>query len=155
MNYLKTVIKSVVLNYRKAMGTFKWLVFQIIKEDFKNYLRNDNRNSKLVILANGPSLKGYLKDFRNRSKDCDYCVVNFFANHNEFFTIRPNHYVLADPTFFDGRALEIPAHIQLKSNLNKVDWKMVVYVPFGKHKYMRKHIDNPNITFLPFHYNPY
>lgn len=83
---------------------------------------------ELVILANGPSLRGTLDNDRQKLLSRELLAVNFFANTPEFFDLKPRHYVLADPHFFLGSSSD-PNVERLWRNMAKVDWEMVLHIP--------------------------
>lgn len=83
---------------------------------------------ELVILGNGPSLRHTLDHEEAALTRRHRLAVNFAANAPEFFSLRPQFYVLADPHFFSGRATD-PNVERLWQNLGRADWPMTLYVP--------------------------
>lgn len=98
----------------------------------------------LAILGNGPALAHTLANERAELALCDLLAVNFAANTEEFFALRPQYYVLADPLFFTQ--LEQPNFRALMENLERVDWPMTLLVAHGARVGLR----NPNIRLLRF-----
>ena len=88
--------------------------------------QNRDANRRLIILANGPSLRETMAEHTELLKENVTMAVNFAANTDMFKLIKPRFYVLADPHFFRS---DEPNVIQLWENLNLADWSMTVYVP--------------------------
>ena len=113
----------------------------------------------LSVLANGPSLSDVIKDIINYNvkSDCDYMVMNFFANENVFFKIKPKYYCLADPMFFckDSRYDKVKKLFRIMND--KVDWDLCLFVCSGKKHFMRfSQLTNPHIqvkAIYPIQYN--
>lgn len=87
---------------------------------------------RLVILANGPSLRRTLaerSDFLGRTTTM---CVNFMANAPEFSLIRPDYYVLADPHFFTGLSHENVK--TLWDRISRADWPMTLFVPVTRRR---------------------
>lgn len=82
---------------------------------------------RLVILANGPSLRGTIDTRGDLLSHMTAMAVNFFANTPEFEQLRPQLYILADPHFFTATA---QANVDsLWSRLAGAAWEPTVYVP--------------------------
>lgn len=90
---------------------------------------NSRKDKPLVILGNGPSLKETIDRHIARLHEFDTMAVNFAANASEFNLLKPDYYILADPHFFDNP--DDPNVARLISNIQKVDWCMTVFLPFG------------------------
>jgi len=58
------------------------------------------KGKRLIILANGPSLRDTIDSHAGPLRSTPTMAVNFFANTPEFDLLRPPMYVLADPHFF-------------------------------------------------------
>ena len=85
----------------------------------------------LIVMGNGPSLRDTISEHEDTLKQGDSMAVNFAANTPEFFSIRPRHYVLADPHFFKSGEGMDPNVVELWRNLRKADWEMILHVPVG------------------------
>ena len=109
-------------------------------------------NGKTVkILANGPSLKD---DLDNLIETDSVSVLNFFGLNDLFWTIKPNHYVLADPVFFE---IDHPVEnvVKLYDAIEKIDWKMTFYVPLRYYSAFRNKVkENPHIDIKTFYRFP-
>ena len=91
------------------------------------------RDERLVIMANGPSLRNVLDTEIGKLKNSVTLSVNFAANAPEYSVIRPDYYVLADPHFF--RASESDPNVaRLWKNLRNTTWPMVMFLPLGFRK---------------------
>lgn len=105
----------------------------------------------LIILANGPSLAKTLEDFGPQLAKMPTLALNFMANSPEFFNIKPDYYVLADPLFFKGAGLENVN--KLWENLQKIDWPVQLCVPRQFRNAAQKLIgDNDNVTIVPYNF---
>lgn len=82
---------------------------------------------ELVVLGNGPSLLHTLDRHSSWLMHRDRLAVNFAANTPQFADLRPQHYVLADPHFFDGDG--DPNVDRLWAALRDADWGMTLHVP--------------------------
>ncbi len=89
--------------------------------------------SALIIMGNGPSLRETLDTERKSLEACDLMAVNFAANTPEFFELKPEYYVLADPHFFTGADRD-PNVAKLWRALEKADWGMTLFVPCRQRK---------------------
>lgn len=85
------------------------------------------QDTRLIILANGPSLRTTLDQHSVLLRTMPTMAVNFFANAPEFFTVKPLYYVLADPHFFTAEGM---ANVdELWKNLAKANWLLTLSVP--------------------------
>lgn len=109
-------------------------------------------NGKTVkILANGPSLKD---DLNNLVETDSVSALNFFCLNDAFWSIKPNHYVLADPAFF---RLEIPAEnvARLYEAIGKIDWEIIFYVPLRFYSVFKEKVkSNTNVVIKTFYRFP-
>jgi len=141
---------------------FKYLVpFVIfnIKLLFKKTYRVKTKNcfsGKIAVLANGPSLKKIIPliDVDKNFKDYDFVVLNLFALEPKFKTIKPKHYCLSDPMFYqdyEPRLKDIRRTFEILEN--EVDWKINLYLSFPSPKEYKKflkysRLTNPNIKIV-------
>ncbi len=83
---------------------------------------------ELVVLGNGPSLRHTMEHSMAFLRERELLAVNFAACAEEFFTLRPRFYVLADPHFFTATAQ--PNVQRLWQVLGKeVTWPLTLLVP--------------------------
>lgn len=108
-----------------------------------------HRKSPLIILGNGPSLRGNIDNDMNVLQTNDTLAVNFAANSPEFTIIRPNYYVLADPHFFANP--NDPNVRRLIASLGSIDWEMTLYAPGKAHLPASLH-GNPNLKVRRFNF---
>lgn len=83
---------------------------------------------EIVILGNGPSLRQLLDGDRSELVGRDLMAVNFAANAPEFNSLKPQHYILADPHFFKPEGND-PNVDKLWQSLCAADWQMTLHVP--------------------------
>ena len=76
-------------------------------------------------MGNGPSLKNDIDNLLKHKSQMDFCVVNYFANTEFFKELKPSHYVLIDPVFWNNQINENIKNDNniLIQNLLAVDWK--------------------------------
>ena len=86
----------------------------------------DAESEPLIILANGPSLRKVIDEHADSLSRSRTLAVNFAACAPEFFTLKPDYYVLADPHFFRATADENVS--RLLANLSAVSWPMRLIV---------------------------
>lgn len=148
---MKRVIKQMILFCQHLLATISFFAKLLVYRNFSNYL-DRKYSGKVAVLANGPSLKGVLPMLTLDSfKDTDFVVLNFFAFDDTFFKIRPKHYCLADPMFFQKNHRIEDVRKLYKILNDKVDWNMNVYIPADmKKKFISfAGISNPCIKIIP------
>ncbi len=103
----------------------------------------------MVIMANGPSLNETLRDNADALRRLPTLAVNFAANADIFFDIKPCYYLMVDPVFF-GDDTNVPALRQLRDNLTRVDWQMTLLVPRRQASLIANLIKlNPHVDITP------
>lgn len=99
----------------------------------------------IVILANGPSLNDTMARHTDMLKNAVTMAVNFAANTDMFFELRPRYYVMVDPVFFGDDSVANIA--RLRQHLADVSWPMTIFVPRRFIKAVPASIKaNPNIS---------
>jgi hypothetical protein len=84
----------------------------------------------VAVLANGPSLKEVLPKLTTKEfENIDFIAMNFFAFDDVFFQIKPKHYCLADPTFFQDSFKKEEVFKLFKIFQEKIDWDLTIYLP--------------------------
>lgn len=86
---------------------------------------------EIVILGNGPSLRSLLDEHAGFLEGRDLMAVNFAANTPEFETLKPQHYILADPHFFEGVGSD-PNVESLWQHLCEASHPMTLHVPASR-----------------------
>lgn len=138
--------------------TIRFFILAIKTGQLSNSLECTNKGC-ITVLANGPSLKEVIPELTvsERFRDCDFIVMNFFANEDVCYEIKPKHYCLADPMFFhqNHRYGDVKALFDVLQN--KVSWNMNLYVPKDKFKDFLSFskITNSNINIVPINSVPY
>lgn len=82
----------------------------------------------VIVMGNGPSLRDVIAEQREQLMQYPRMAVNFAANAPEFFELKPQHYILADPHFFIGAESD-PNVRKLWENISKADWGMTLHIP--------------------------
>lgn len=144
---LKNLLKSTGRNTRYFFYTTLWLMRNVRSENFKNYIPHNFSGKKLMILANGPSLKKTIETLYIDTEEYDVRVVNDFCRHRIFFSLKPKSYVLADPLFFN----DTPRAKEVMELLNNVSWPMALYIPYACRKKFNGKITNSNIKIILYH----
>lgn len=104
----------------------------------------------IVVLGNGPSLNQTLAESADFLRSHKKLAVNFAATTPQFFDLRPEYYVLADPHFFNSDAPNVRT---LWQNLARADWQMVLYVPRSVRR-LPFGCNNPNIIVERYNQTP-
>lgn len=108
----------------------------------------------IVIMGNGPSLRQTIDNDSEWLCSNDLMAVNFAANTPDFFSLRPQYYILADGHFFSGNDTD-PNVARLWQELDKVSWDMTVCVPLKFADFaLGLTMDNTNLTLATFNLTP-
>lgn len=97
------------------------------------HCHNILRGRSVIVMGNGPSLRSFLDLGSEAREGFDLMAVNFAAITPDFFEIKPQLYILADPHFFNGAATDANV-AKLWENLSKVDWPMTLWLPAERRK---------------------
>lgn len=89
---------------------------------------NEGKDRELVIMGNGPSLRTTIDNDFEWLVSHDLMAVNFAANSEEFFRLRPKYYILADGHFFSSIQTDINVR-KLWDNFSRVSWGMTLMIP--------------------------
>lgn len=124
--------------------------------DFIHYHKfpfiNKYEGKKAFILVNGPSLKKTFADYDNGI--CHFDEHSFFVNlsplDSHFFKIKPKHFCLSDPIFYQDFEQKKEQVRKMYDLLDKqVDWDLYLYMDFFNEWEYDKLISYSGIT------NPY
>lgn len=107
-------------------------------------------SGSIVVLGNGPSLNQTLAESADFLRSHKKLAVNFAATTPQFFDLRPEYYVLADPHFFNSDTQNVRT---LWQNLARADWQIVLYVPRTVRR-LPFGCNNPNITVERYNLTP-
>lgn len=103
---------------------------------------------RLVVLGNGPSLRETIARSGDALKASRLMAVNFMANTPEFFALRPEYYILADPHFFAPAGTD-PNVDRFWENIARVDWPITLFVPAREAKRIPR-VEGENIKVERF-----
>lgn len=151
---ITNIIRFFVRNFKYSYYSCLWLLWQIYKENFKCYIKEGQRDKKLIILANGPSLKNDLAKGIKDLYNADLSVLNNFCHHPIFKKLKPKYYIFADPAFFSDNMGNKETRKTI-SILQEVDWDMNLYIPFVMCKMASKKVLNKKINIIPYHSGEY
>lgn len=122
-------------------------------------LRGQVANEVVSILANGPSAKEIINSRPDLLRGTDVIVMNYFANTDSFWVIKPRYYIVLDPGFFVTDHVVVSEITKsncnldnqlLCENLKKADWEMTFFAPFNKvaRQSISQYIVNPHIKLV-------
>lgn len=127
-------------------------------EDLKNPFKDltQKRERPLTILANGPSLKGFLASVDADpaiAAATDFCVVNDFVHDPRFELLRPCFCVMSDPLFFIDTIYSARGHEAMEAYAAKTSWPMTLIIPrrYSDSSFLDPVKKNPNISIIAFH----
>ncbi len=90
------------------------------------------KDERLIVMGNGPSLRETIANHSDILKHSKTLAVNFAANAESYFELKPALYVLADPHFFkkdsNGKSAD-PNVEHLWGNIAATTWDMTLYLP--------------------------
>jgi hypothetical protein len=115
--------------------SFKYIWYALIASNSKtnNLGISTNGKKECVILGNGPSLKGFLKNEQNLGllRDKFIITVNDAVSSSYFGQIRPACHVLIDPSYWEDNLLDIHQSRmnQFKQNMMLIDWPIDLVMP--------------------------
>lgn len=139
---IKIIFKQVFLVVKYAFQSKPW--------NFHKFpLLRKFEGGKAYVLVNGPSLKGTLQcyDEGNQEITNDSFVVNLFALDKHFKSIKPKHYCLSDPMFYQDFLPKKDDIRKLYDILQtEVNWDMYLYLCFYSDKEYKKLIEYSRIT---------
>jgi hypothetical protein len=119
-------------------------------------LLNAFEGKKAYVLVNGPSLKNALDEYDSglHNFDENSFMVNLSPLDPRFFIIKPKHFFLSDPIFYQDFEQK-KEQVRKMYNLleEKVNWDLYLYMDFFNEWEYNKLIDysritNPNIHFV-------
>ena len=106
--------------------------------------------SRVFVLGNGPSLTKDIAKYTEQLAREDLVMVNQSLTSPLGFELKPRYYVLMDPVYFgtlpgyygdENLVWVVPNLIQA---LERVDWKMKLFVPYHEYKRAQNKIDRPS-----------
>ncbi len=115
------------------------LVKVLVSSKFKSIAKSA-KNSKLLIIANGPSINEELSKPENleKIKKLNTMCVNYFHKSDFFLQIKPNYYIIVGLELWSDGVDEsyIKNRLDLfKTLAEKTTWKMTFLVPFDARNY--------------------
>lgn len=143
----------------KGIASFLFFPRLYFSENFKDYIRKykpKDIGRDVIVLANGPSLKDFLKkELSNLDlyQNAAFFVINDFSATEEYSKIRPSFYALSDSKYFVDTIYKERSEKTLRLINERTKWNLWLYVPFKYYKsFIQKGwISNPLIQIVPFH----
>ncbi len=156
IQFLLQIRKGLVDLINSFESMLKILFLSKFDFQIKNVSQN---NTKLLILANGPSVNNFLSSFTN-FEHYDLLTVNFFPLSDSFKKIQPRFHCIAAPELWRTGVKQeyIDMSDQLFGKLaSTVSWHMYLFIPFEARKYSRWQEpinQNESITVVYFNNTP-
>lgn len=116
-----------------------------------NKIEFNKKNTKCVVMGNGPSLKKDLQEIVERKEGSDHICVNAFPLAEQFFALKPEYIVLTDTAWWreDPNLNDAATREKVYETLEKVDWKMQLIITHnGDYNFMRSTVSNKNIDII-------
>ncbi len=139
---------------KSFMSVVSILLLSSFKVAFKfTRFKRSNSGIECIVIGNGPSMKEeFDKNLEIFEKSENLFCVNFFIEHPLFYDLRPTNYVIADNIYWEGSEQEWISKklISFFANMNKVSWKMKLFITNDGYNFVRKKIVNKNVTIVPF-----
>ena len=107
----------------------------------------------VIVMGNGPSLRDVMSEQRELLMQFPRMAVNFAANAPEFFELKPQHYILADPHFFETADSD-PNVRSLWENIAKADWEITLHIPAQMKKLGERFMDKGHLRIEYFNMTP-
>jgi len=152
---IKAVIKSIPIIYIpisffcSLLKSFLLFFTFLFKKHFKTV-----PNASLIIMGTGPSLRNDINKVFEKRAVSSVMAVNSYCLTNDFYKIKPDYYVLADPAYYsddvvgigkDNRNLFVKA---IKENLT---WRMTIILPeAGKKSWLVNELKSCNYINFQF-----
>jgi hypothetical protein len=152
---MKILIKLIKRILKFSKNTIKFIYFLlnlIYNRSFSNPIPKTHSDI-VAVLANGPSLKEIFPHLTTDEefKNIDFITMNFFAFDDVFFKIKPKHYCLADPMFYQKTHQYDKVFKLFEIFRKKIDWEMNIYIvsPSNKKNFVSfSEITNPFINII-------
>lgn len=153
---LKRKIRLIIDFFSGAQSFIFYLAQFVIFDTFKCYIKKTEQKKKLLVLANGPSLKQSLEEIikKNEYKSNDVITVNFMLNDDSFFIMKPKYHVISDyHLFYDSADNKTRVDDFFEKVNTQVDWSLTLFITYSlwKNKKWKTKFTNSNLTLLPFH----
>lgn len=128
---------------RKTASLLKSLAKIAIESKKCTVSHADDAERAIIIMGNGPSLSDTIRESEEAILSHPSMSVNFAANADELYALRPRYYILADPIFFSEAPHE-NVNLLWQNFNSRIDWPMTLFIP-ATHKAASKKITNRNI----------
>ncbi|AEA42224.1 6-hydroxymethylpterin diphosphokinase MptE-like protein [Fluviicola taffensis] len=116
-----------VLSFFKILFLSKW---------FKKF--PPNNGDTIALLANGPSLNSALEKIKKEEFPSNIMVTNFFCNSELYQELKPNYYVICDPSFVNLPEGDSVFKDFYRNLYEKTTWELTFFVPYKSLKKAQK-----------------
>lgn len=124
----KKTIKEIIFFMYDVFSLLLFFINHCKGQYFRNEIIYGERKTPLFILGNGPSF-GKVKERITDRSNVNICAVNYSILTDEYFELKPEMHVFADPCVFD---VNYPESIKLYEVLEKkLCWPLNIFVPYG------------------------
>ena len=105
----------------------------------------------IYILANGPSLNSEIEELIKEDQfiNSEKFVVNYFYKSQWVKKIKPAHYCIADPAFFNENIDCIDKYDLFRFFSEEINWNMNLYVPLEGLDIINKYVKNNYVHIIP------
>lgn len=153
---IKHTIRNIIDFVADAANFIIYIAQIAIFDSFRISVKNENQQRGILVLANGPSLKKSLEEIIEKSLHIvnDTITVNFMANEDSFYVVKPKYHVISDYNLFHNSVDYENKVSAFYDNINKrVTWQLTILVTYSlwKDKDWCKNINNQNVKMVPFH----
>jgi hypothetical protein len=148
--------KKNIFNFIIETPIFIYNFFFIFQKIFLKKKLNKvfKKSLKTIILANGPSLSKSINRIKliKLKKKTQIITVNTLPSKKFFFELKPDFHCMIDSAFLKNYSLlnkGISNSIKNTfKNLNRINWQLTVFVPYGSKKIIKKYLTNINIFII-------
>lgn len=144
--------------FKKSISTIETIFKIIILSSFKtDIITIKPQHQKVLLLANGPSLKSF--DYSKFDlSEYDLLTVNFSPGSDLFKDVKPNYHIINAPELWKDNVTKnyVSLRIKLFTQLKKiVDWPLILFIPFPAKRYdFWQQIISKNENIQVVYYNP-
>ena len=138
----------------KTLGSTCKIMILSHRESISSSCTQAEPGDTLVVLGNGPSLRGFLDSGSHFLEGKMKMAVNFSATSPDYERLKPEYYLLMDPAFFSDNAT---AEKVFRPMREKTSWPMTLFVPFysrKKHEWQNIIAGNRHIKTYFFNSTP-
>ncbi len=115
-----------------AVATAASVVKIILKSRRAIRARHAHTGRSIAILGNGPSLRQTIDTYPQWLSSVSRMAVNFASISPDFFTLRPDFYIMIDPVCFPAADAGPSLAADAWHSIRRADWQMTLMVPSAR-----------------------